>query len=132
MKQIIHQLRSDALAIGAGITVTVTLALAGEWFLLHNAVLTMTLSKVVWYFDLLAALCGGYVAARFAARSPVRHALVAGGLVAVLVTFTTYSPGDPWWQSVVPGFAVAASTFVGAVLREWQRQTQTQRVSHAA
>ena len=131
MNRIIHHLRS-AIPIGAGITVTLALSVAGEWFLLHNAVLTLTLAKVVWYFALLAALCGGYVTARLAARFPVQQAVAAGGLVALLVTFITYSPGHSWWQAVVPGFAVAASMFIGAVLREWRRQMQTQRVDHAA
>ena len=131
MRKITHQLRS-AIPIGVGITVALALSLAGESLLLHKTVLTVSLSKAVWYFDLLAALCGGYVTARLAARSPVKQALVAGGLLAALVMFTTYSSGSPWWQLPPTGFSVASAMFVGAVLNQWHGHMQTPGKTNAA
>ncbi|MEY2410657.1 MAG: hypothetical protein QOF48_3327 [Verrucomicrobiota bacterium] len=83
-----------------------------------RASLWPNLSINLWTFVLLSALAGGYVAALLARRSPIRHALVVGACMNLYDALV--GMGYLMW---VTGTAVIVATFLGGILREWQRRT---------
>jgi hypothetical protein len=126
--QIIAPLRSAA-SVVAGLFVSAALVLITELTLIRHSLVTPELLKVIYSFDLLAVLAGGYVTAYLAVRSPLRHALIVAGVAAALVTITTHVIERSWWQAVVPGLSVAVSVCLGALLRDWQRRNHRAKPS---
>ena len=74
-------------------------------------------------YSLLAAVLGGWLAARLTAHSPVLHAGIVAGVMLVLAIIGDANPpesGVPSWYNPVVGVVGAVGALLGGLLRRTQ------------
>lgn len=85
-----------------------------------NALLTLALS-----YRLVYGILGGYIVARFAPHSPMRHALISGGIGFVLSTAgaaAMWDKGDHWYPVALALSAVPCSWAGAAIFLKQVKQ----------
>jgi len=127
MKIPIPSLQS-ALAVFAGLFVTVVLVLIIELLVLtsNNRAATLQIIRLIWVLDSFAAVLGGYVAARIAAHSPIKHAMAVAALFLPPVTVLGLLSADPLLNVLVTNLGPGVCILLGAICRDWkQRRSRT-------
>ena len=118
------------LAVLAGILVTTALAFAGELTLNRGGALTPEVMRSILVLDMLAAITGGYVTARVAGRSPLKHAFVTAALFTALTSALDYASKTPMFSIVTTSLGIIVAICLGAILWDWHRSIQHGFVAH--
>ena len=113
----------STLAVVSGIIVTTTLLLAVEATIVaqNNGVATVQMMRLIWVMDVLVLMTGGYITARIAAHSPVKHSIALAGLFLPPVAVLGYASAEPPLQILITALAIAICILLGAIGRDWQQ-----------
>jgi hypothetical protein len=114
----------SALAVFAGLFVTVALALAAELTIVasNNGIATLQMMRLNWVLDVFAAVLGGYVAAQIADHSPIKHAMAVAALLLPPVAVLGLLSAEPLLHVLVTSLGLAVCILLGAISRDWQRR----------